>query len=82
MKVAMQIKKAKTSISKGLATQRPAKILIGLALGAVLLTATAMHLAPGYTSEAGSSPSMDQQRAADSLVERMEVQRLRRLEDM
>ena len=44
MKMATQMTKIKQYLSKGLGTQHPAKILGGLALGALLVTATGIAL--------------------------------------
>jgi hypothetical protein len=49
MKLARQIAKAMDFISRGVATQHPLKIVGGLALGAVLLGATAVHFPSGST---------------------------------
>ena len=42
-----------------LGTQHPAKILGGLALGALLVTATGMHFLPSHADEADSHSPME-----------------------
>ena len=64
MRLAMQMTDVKTWLSKGLATKTPGKILGGLALGALLMTATALPLGPAF-ADGPSRPSTSEQIVVD-----------------
>ena len=60
MKLTMRITKVKGQLSEVLATQHPAKLLGGLALGALLLTVTGMHFLPNNADEVSPPPAIQQ----------------------
>lgn len=53
MKLPPEFIRAKKRISEGLSTQHPTKIVVGLVLGAVLITWTALQVVPKYGNGAG-----------------------------
>ncbi len=67
MKFGMGVTKIKKMWqSTGLATQHPVKLLAGLALGALLMTGTALHFTPNSVDEGSSSANIA--RMADSFI--------------
>jgi hypothetical protein len=58
MKMAKQITRVKTVISRGLVTQHPVKLVGILALGVLLMAGTAVHFAPESDVEVGNPASV------------------------
>ena len=72
MKVATQITKVKTWLSKGMAMQQPLRILGGLVVGGVLLTMTALQFAPTSTNEA-SHEGLEARGVTSTVVEEYDL---------
>jgi len=58
MNVATKVTRAKMAMSRGLATQRPVKLVGILVLGALFMAGTAVQFAPGSNSESVINPSV------------------------
>ncbi len=80
MNIATRISNVKEWISVSMTKQTSAKVLGGLALGALLVTATGLPsgttYADGPKRPMSAGPSYLEQRTADSIEERFEVQRV------